>query len=99
MKSANDKQLQKQLKQLVKAQQNETFVSSLPISVSEFKSLFDYVDDKLENESCDDTLRFTEEYLTVHHLLVNDVIIWLNNQDGYCDCEVLANVEEKFNSL
>lgn len=27
---------------------------------------------------------------------MNEVIEWLNDQEGYCDCEVLANVEEKF---
>ena len=27
---------------------------------------------------------------------VNDVLEWLANKGGYCDCEILANVEEQF---
>jgi len=27
---------------------------------------------------------------------IDKVGVWLNNNGGYCDCEVLMNVEEKF---
>ncbi|MBA3693585.1 MAG: DUF2695 domain-containing protein [Acidobacteria bacterium] len=46
---------------------------------------------------CKDKLSFTLEFIEKNNLPKDDLIDWLENNGGYCDCEVLANVEEKIN--
>ncbi|MDU1889330.1 MAG: DUF2695 domain-containing protein [Dysgonomonas sp.] len=76
--------------------QDEEFEKSLPISRELFQELFDYLDEALE-EGCNDTLRLTETFLHSQSVRnVEEVLLWLNDKGGYCDCEVLANVEELF---
>jgi DNA polymerase I-like protein with 3'-5' exonuclease and polymerase domains len=99
MKSGEEKLKQKQLLQEFKKKEKEDFVSSLPIAADHFFSLFNVLNEKLEDEPCDHTLRFTEQYLNRHQLPLHSVISWLNENGGYCDCEVLLNVEEKFEGL
>ena len=74
-------------KELLKAYANEQKQSfkdnSLPMDEELFWNLFDYVDEKLEaNDGCDHSLTFTKD--------------WIVNEGGGCDCEVLYNVEERF---
>lgn len=69
-------------------------VETIPVSKENLKGLFDWLDAKLDK--CDHTLKYTIQYLTNEALSENEIIIWLNEQGGYCDCEVLANVESKW---
>lgn len=83
-------------KNAYKQQQKEAFENSLPISREIFEELFDYLDEALE-EGCDDTLRLTETFLHSQSVKnVDEILHWLNDNGGYCDCEVLGNVEEIF---
>ncbi len=34
-----------------------------------------------------------------HGLDVERIVSWLRKHGGYCDCEVLANVEDKFGEI
>ena len=59
--------------------------------------LFNYLDQKLSENECDDTNKFTEEYLTkIKHKDLEGVFKKLSKNGGYCDCEILANCEELF---
>lgn len=87
------------LKKAFKQQENETFIASLPMKVNSFNDLFEDLDVKLSDEPCNHTLANTEAFLHQQELPVQKVILWLNEHGGYCDCEVLANVEEKFENL
>jgi len=99
MKSEEEKIRHQQLKKEFKKKEEETFVSSLPMEIANFFQLFDMLDEKMEHEECDHTLKFTEQYLNKHELSLQRVIPWLNENGGYCDCEVLANIEEKFDDF
>jgi hypothetical protein len=87
------------LKKAFKQQEKEKFVASLPMQVNDFLELFEDLDNKLVNTSCNHTLANTQNFLNKHRLPVQVVVSWLNEHGGYCDCEVLANVEEKFENL
>jgi len=65
----------------------------MPITKQQLKGLFDHLDGALI-EGCDHTLRFTETYLRSQGLFEVTIFPWLKEYGGYCDCEVLANVEE-----
>ena len=61
-----------------------------------FQELFDYLDEHL-GDGCDHNLTMTKEFLKDKGIEnIDKVMEWLNNNGGYCDCEVLMNVEEKF---
>ncbi|RZJ60237.1 MAG: DUF2695 domain-containing protein [Hymenobacter sp.] len=99
MPSAAEKQRRKELTQLTKAATAASFMASLPASISQFKALFDYLDDKLSEQSCDDTLRYTRQFAIAAQVPYETLQEWLTTEGGHCDCEVLANVEEKFAGL
>lgn len=87
----------KQRKELLKRQaekERTELLKSLPFEINLFKSLFDYLDDALEHNGCDDTLKYTITFLNEKELPVEQSVKWLTEHGGYCDCEVLANCED-----
>lgn len=50
------------------------------------------LDAELTKEACNHSRRLTESWLRGYD--VQPVLVWLDSQGGYCDCEVLANAEE-----
>ena len=81
----------------LKNKADQEFEGSLPMNRDNFKRLFDYLDTKLTDKSCDDTNILTKTFLLQSNIeKVDEVLEWLAEQGGYCDCEILANVEEQF---
>jgi malonyl CoA-acyl carrier protein transacylase len=86
----------KELKNKYEHQQQEEFENSLPTDSEIFEKLFDYLDEELEN-GCNHTLHLTETFLTSEKVNnVDEIKGWLRDNGGFCDCEVLANIEELF---
>ena len=84
-----DKARKKELLKGYKAKEKQNFKDSLPMDEELFWNLFDYVDEKLEaNDGCNHSLTFTREF--------ESVLDWIINEGGGCDCEVLYNVEGRF---
>ncbi len=67
-----------------------------PIAKSRLKDLFDYLDRVLVDEGCAHNLRHTKAFLGAHGLDEGVIVPWLGEYGGYCDCEVLANVGERW---
>jgi hypothetical protein len=70
-------------------------LSELALDVSQLSQLVDYVVAHLkEQQVCDHTLKFTRQWLreNVKKKSHDKVIKWLQNNGGYCDCEVTCNV-------
>lgn len=74
-------------------EERERFIESLPATRDEIEDLFDYLDVRMREESCIHNLRFTMHYLMERRLNMPKVMSWLNENGGYCDCEVLQNIE------
>lgn len=66
----------------------------MPISKADLRALFDYLDDALPTHGCDRSLRLTTSFLQSRALNPASVLPWLGEYGGFCDCEVLANVED-----
>lgn len=96
MTNQTEKNRRKEILNQLKQKEKTEFLDSLPMRLEIFQELFDYLDGNL-GEGCDNdmtlTIRFLEEKKVEN---VEHVIEWLNENGGYCDCEVLANVEDKF---
>lgn len=99
MPSATEKQRRKELAQQAKAVESTSLLASLPVSLKQLEALFDYLDNKLSEEGCNDTLQHTEHFAAEAQVPYEALKDWLATQGGYCDCEVLANVEEKVEGL
>ena len=99
MNSKEGKQNRKKLLYSLRMNEKESKIAQMPISTCQLKELFDYLDESLEENGCQHSLVLTEAFLKENSLPVNSVISWLNQYGGYCDCEVLANVEDHFEDL
>lgn len=91
-----DKQARRLAVRNPKAGPQKEFFDSLPMPADLFHQLFSSLNEQLSNDECDHSLRFTEEFLADSDVDTDAVIEWLGEQGGLCDCEVIANVEEKF---
>lgn len=93
----SEKERRKQIMNELREKQQKAFEQSLPINRIIFKNLFDYIDNQLEENGCDDTAKLTTEFLKKNKIEnIETILNWLAANGGYCDCEILANVEEKF---
>jgi|SRR5690606_10282589 len=87
----------KQIKRDLNLKAKKDFENSLPINREIFKALFDHLDNELSNNNCDHNLKYSIEFLQSQSIdNIEEVTEWFKENGGYCDCEVLANVEEKF---
>ena len=92
-----DKARKKELLKAYADEQRQAFKDRLPMDEELFWQLFDYVDEKIEtNDGCDHSLNLTREFLEKQSIDVESVLDWIINEGGGCDCEVLYNVEERF---
>lgn len=90
-----EKDRRKALKHNFKAKEKELILSNLPISLDTLKELFDWLDKKLANEDCDNTFKQTQTFIDSYNLPEKTLLEWVENQGGYCDCEILYNVYEQ----
>jgi hypothetical protein len=97
MTTTPEKERRKQIKRTIKNSEKEEILKTLPIQLEVLRKCFDFLDERLSKNGCDDALNFTLEFIQKNNLPKDDLTYWLENNGGFCDCEVLANVEEKIN--
>lgn len=81
-----------ELKKAWKEQQCQQLAVSIPMPQQDLRDLFDHLDELCA--SCDHTLRYTMAFLKQRGLNAECIVTWLRDNGGYCDCEVIANVED-----
>ena len=95
-----EKRKRKEARKILTQKELDDFRASLPMEEKCFLVLFDYLEKVLQECPCDHTLRYTTHFLTENKVCdIEKVISWLTSHGGYCDCEVLYNVEEQFDYL
>jgi len=70
----------------------EAFLESLPAGQYDIEELFDFVEDKLEREECNHSLRFSMQFIMENRLNFPKVSTWLQQNGGFCDCKVLEQI-------
>ena len=87
----------KKMRQHYKDLQRQAFESSLPMERELFLELFDYLNEQSETTECNHDFSLTEQFLRDKQVNnVEEVLEFLRENGGYCDCEIIFNVEEKF---
>jgi len=92
--SKEEKRRRAALVQAMVSEDKKKAIEEMPISLSDLGKLFDH----LESDGCDHTPKITVAFLGGRKLNQNEILPWLEEQGGYCDCEILANVEESWGS-
>jgi len=95
MPSQSERERRKALARAAAEKQRAEAEARMPLTKSDLAALFQYLDDAL-GQGCDHSLRLTREFLTKRSLLEGAVVPWLHSYGGFCDCEVLANVEDQW---
>lgn len=94
----SNKDRKRELKAAFKAKELEALEASMPLSKEDLRGLFEHLDSELAS-GCDHTANKTLAYLRSHSLSPERIVPWLQELGGYCDCEVLANVEQQFEKI
>jgi hypothetical protein len=79
-----------------KAQERAAARAAFPLSDDLLQSLFAAVATSVAEQGCDHTRRFTERWLAEYPNERERVIAWLEENGGYCDCEVDANAADQW---
>lgn len=88
----------KELKKAWREQEHQKLIDSIPMLHQDLRELFDHLDTDRSAE-CDHTLRVTTAFLQQRGLDVTRIVPRLSEHGGYCDCEVLANLEDEFSEI
>jgi hypothetical protein len=68
----------------------------LPLSGEQMRAMFDMLDTALPGSGCDHTLRLVREWAGKRGVPFEGLAAWCHDNGGNCDCEVLANCEERW---
>lgn len=94
----SDDHNKRDLKNAWREQQRQKLLASIPMPHADLKELFDFLD-RPDAPACDHSLRETLDFLARKNLSAERVVPWLREHGGYCDCEVIFNVENEFGDL
>jgi hypothetical protein len=84
----------RKLKKAWKLEQSDAARAAFPLGETELAALFAAVEASLDLASCDHTLRHVLAWLAEHGHVSDAIVVWLKDNGGYCDCEVVANVRD-----
>jgi hypothetical protein len=87
-----------ELKKAWREQERRKLLASLPMPHQALRELFAHLDGD-GGADCDPTLRVTTDFLLKRGFDVERILSWLREHGGYCDCEVLANVEDELSEI
>jgi Protein of unknown function (DUF2695) len=97
MLDKSEKERGKQIIYALKNLADQKFESSLPICRNNFKKMFDHLDRHLNEKGYGDITSLTKTFLLQSNIeKTEEILEWLAEYGGYCDCEILANVKEQF---
>ena len=74
------------------------FRRDLPFDEKIFPKLFDFIEQKLSNEVCQNDFTNASKFCDKYHIDKQVLFGWLNEQGQACDCEIL-NLEDMFQYL
>src|SRR5689334_16863889 len=100
MPSKEEKKRRRKIVQALAAQERAQEEASMPLSKVDLRLLLEHLEEILFERRadgtqwcyCDHTLKRTRAFLLERQLNQDEIIDWLEEYGGFCDCEVSANV-------
>jgi hypothetical protein len=83
----------RELKRAYKDQETAHARAGMPIEPDELESLLDYLEAQDAGGRCDRSLTFTMAWASENGIEQGPLTSALREFGGYCDCEVLANID------
>src|ERR1035437_1716208 len=74
------------------------FRKDLPVDEKIFPKLFDFIDEKLSEQDCQNDFTIASNFCNKQNIDKQILFGWLNEQGAACDCEIL-NLEDAFQYL
>ena len=93
MVSQDDKARRKWLKDAYLRADQAASASFLPLDRPQLESLLDHVEAAVDAEGCDHTRRAADAWAEQHGIDLDRLHRGLEEYGGYCDCEVVMNVD------
>jgi hypothetical protein len=78
--------------QQMSGEELQGFIDSLPAGPETISGLLDFVEDELYDSECNHSLQHSMRYMMDNGLNFAKITSWLNENGGYCDCKVLAEI-------
>jgi len=91
-----DKRQRKEKLHQWRAQQRAASRAKIPLTDEQMQAMFDMLDSALSDHACDHTLRLVREWSAERGLPFDLIASWCQENGGHCDCEALANCEERW---
>ena len=94
-----DKKRKKEIKKQVVGAEHAAFLASMPLPIVQVVSLIEYVGNELHSRdpkitpACDHTFRFSNAWCVQNAVDMQAMGQWLRDHGGFCDCEVIFNVD------
>ena len=81
------------LKRALEEQEKAAAQSALLLDQEQLNGLLEYLEERLSEDECDASLRFTREWAAANAIDADALAASVEYFTAICDCEVLANVE------
>jgi Protein of unknown function (DUF2695) len=69
-----------------------------PISHTDLKELFEWLD-RPNPPPCEHGYKETLQFLNSRGLQIDPTLKWLQDNGGYCDCEIIYNVTDQWGGI
>lgn len=93
MRERVETQRRKALRNEMRSAEKQKAEAELPAPKGHLLSLFEWVDKRMQ-DGCDHTLKHTVAFIRANDLDEEATIHWIKEHGGFCDCEVVMNVQD-----
>ena len=70
----------------------QAFLDSLPEQQHTISEMLDFIEDELFDSECNHSLQYAMRFMMDNGLNFPQLTHWLNENGGYCDCKVMAEI-------
>ncbi len=99
MLSKEEKARRKAIQRELVEKERQEFLKTLPVAPEIIIELFDHLDKELEANGCEHDYSITKAFLASKKYNGDQIFEWFRENGGYCDCEILYNIEDRFDNL
>lgn len=68
------------------------FIDTLPAGQQTISDMLDFIEDELYDSECNHSLQYAMRFMMENRLDFPRLTSWLNENGGYCDCKVMAEI-------